>query len=186
MNLEKFLVKVVEKGIELRWTTDEGYMPTHHVDFAKYLTRFMEFGCHECGNLHPTHMRCCRGCEFSVGFFRSFPISLTHLRKYAKLFDEKLGFWTPKGCSLPREHRSITCVTYYCYSKAKFSETEKMILTLIRERVDIATGEHPALAKQYKSKEGYYLDKNYFDFDKFLSAYHTSKTGRSHWTPTWC
>lgn len=79
---------------------------------------------------------CCNGCNSAMGHFKSIPQS--HIRELARNFkseevtvkgrysnglgvmelkDKKFrpGFWRPgKGCVLPREYRSVTCVTYHC------------------------------------------------------------------------
>jgi len=48
----------------------------------------------------------------------------------AKHFEPKIGFWRPgKGCILPRENRSITCLTHSCEDTV--TKDNKLIQLLI-------------------------------------------------------
>ena len=55
---------------------------------------------------------CCNDCLDRVGHLDL----LTKPPEYfSRKFSCKTGFWRKgKGCILPREHRSITCLTYHC------------------------------------------------------------------------
>lgn len=60
-----------------------------------------------------TSMCCCRDCVNTMGYLTFVPEQ--DLWQYAKLYNVKTGYWRKdKGCVLPRELRSKTCLTYYC------------------------------------------------------------------------
>lgn len=57
-------------------------------------------------------MACCGDCFHYRGYYcdERFPEDLAHL------FKEGTGFWREgSGCALPRERRSITCLSYSCF-----------------------------------------------------------------------
>lgn len=57
-------------------------------------------------------MCCCDQCFDRVGYLDVLTNQPTY---FARLFNRKTGFWRKdKGCILPREHRSITCLTHHC------------------------------------------------------------------------
>lgn len=56
---------------------------------------------------------CCGGCANAIGYLVTIPSGTA--KQYANRFDKRLGFWRPgKGCILPRELRSITCLAFSC------------------------------------------------------------------------
>lgn len=62
---------------------------------------------------HASDQACCKGCKSAMGYLDEIPVG-TALQVF-KLFDKVLGFWRPgKGCILPRELRSNTCLVYHC------------------------------------------------------------------------
>ena len=66
----------------------------------------------------------CQACAASVGHHQCFPVyssgfpddfNSRSLKSMARRFDDDTGFWRKdKGYILPREYRSITCLTYQC------------------------------------------------------------------------
>lgn len=91
------------------------------------LTERIDFGCnfgliktHLChkyekpNNPKDKAMCCCINCADSFGYLKIIPIN--QLKYYVRNFNEKTGFWREgKGCILPRNRRSNTCVTFACY-----------------------------------------------------------------------
>lgn len=60
-------------------------------------------------------MCCCGGCWHSMGYVSYFPNDPRYLKRIAKYYNEKLGFWrVDKGCILPRKYRSPTCLRHSC------------------------------------------------------------------------
>ena len=57
---------------------------------------------------------CCTDCAFYVGYIQTIPLEA--LEPLIDLFDPKVGYWTPGGCSIPQKWRSYTCLTYDCKS----------------------------------------------------------------------
>lgn len=95
----------------------------------------IEFSCFKEGGkcaLRPDGSVCCCGsCDTQFGHFASTDIILSqNIKIYNKLFFPKTGFWHKhKGCLLPKELRSITCITYNCEN----SDKKLMIHTLSRQ-----------------------------------------------------
>lgn len=79
-------------------------------------------------------MCCCAGCRDRIGFRKI--IYLEDISFLAKNFDEKTGYWREgKGCILPREKRSVTCVGYSCIKDWKnLSERHNALLTFLGKR----------------------------------------------------
>ncbi len=98
--------------------------------------------CHGRLKKDPNHMCCCQGCHSSLGYFEDDLIFEKDFETYNSLFvyDEKdwrnsTGFWRKgKGCALPRELRSKTCVTYCCES-----DGVRAMIDAIRGRMDNIT-----------------------------------------------
>ena len=107
----------------------------------KLLTKLIDFECNfdevGCCQKHKKSsysICCCHSCEYGVGHIFLMPKSL--LGEYAKHFiDSKRnitwqerhkhnqGFWRrDKGCVLPIELRSRTCLTYNCFREGKKSK----------------------------------------------------------------
>jgi len=92
------------------------------------LTKYVNYDC----NFKDSHCSartdkfcCCRGCKSSVGYLED--ICYDDVKIYADLFGEN-GFWTEKGCVLPRELRSVVCLTKYC---GTLSNAESTLLHMI-------------------------------------------------------
>ena len=85
------------------------------------LTAEIDFGCGKC-----THgeRRCCGACKIYVGHMHGQPIHEGDLAVYAAAFDGTTGFWTSKGCALPRHMRSATCLTHHCGARLRSHEKE--------------------------------------------------------------
>ena len=86
-----------------------------------------------------TEMCCCIQCReyyghFHIRFFDDYSSEIDiekELLYYAKKIDDRYGFWRrDKGCILPRERRSATCLTYNCI-RDKLSTEEKLLLNTI-------------------------------------------------------
>lgn len=90
---------------------------------------------------HPRQLQmcCCSGCYYELGYQRTLQKDERIINRLARHFDdgrEKKGYWRPKrGCILPRELRTTTCLSHYCRaasSEGKLSEAENILLTVIR------------------------------------------------------
>ena len=83
---------------------------TQHIDWG---CSFTEKGCKISEELC-----CCTSCFRDYGFLISGANSqgrLDNLLEIEPLFQDKLGFWREGvGCILPREYRSIACLTHHC------------------------------------------------------------------------
>ena len=67
------------------------------------------------GDYPKRNMCCCSGCHFDIGFIYQLPADFQVIEEYAKSFNNKTGFWRKGvGCTLPRSHRSPTCLTHNC------------------------------------------------------------------------
>ncbi len=99
----------------------------------KELTELVNYGCvfvdGKCKGL--SERCCCAGCHQNVGYLGA--INHEDFEEYAKLFNNKVGFgfWTKNGCSLPRELRSVICLTYCCDSE-KLSVAERELFQILR------------------------------------------------------
>ena len=87
----------------------------------KSLTDLVDFGCgfngkDQCRLYHGSENSnrcCCNNCHGANGHLSN--VQLTDIPKIARRFKKDVGFWRQgKGCILPRELRSDTCVTYLC------------------------------------------------------------------------
>ena len=59
---------------------------------------------------------CCHNCARNFGYLGVIPTGTAKI--YHALFDKTLGFWRRgKGCILPRELRSNTCLGFHCGDK---------------------------------------------------------------------
>jgi hypothetical protein len=81
----------------------------------KKVRKIFDFNCQikngKCGHSSAERL-CCHSCEKTFGYLRR--IEENKLEKYLKLYNKKTGFWTKKGCKLPDELRSTTCLAYNC------------------------------------------------------------------------
>lgn len=96
------------------------------------ITEYIDFECNfdkngVCREKNPRYERaaacCCNGCVHSNGYNPTHaPLLLTpgELPTFKKKWDKHNGFWREgKGCILPRQQRSTTCVFYCCLSSGK-------------------------------------------------------------------
>jgi hypothetical protein len=78
-------------------------------------------------------MCCCRACRFNVGYLYEMTASKLMIEEYARLFNEKTGFWRAKtGCILPRKMRSGTCVTYNCDFNIRRPDSHVILIEYLR------------------------------------------------------
>lgn len=136
MDTETFLRHAFKVHITIEPKIPHPILPYNYLRIAKHLTGYMDFGCTRCtfksDNLGKEDRRCCPTCFHSVGHIRRIPADVDILKLYAEAFSEPNGFWTPNGCTLPRQLRSEVCVTYHCYGKAHLSIEDQFVLALIR------------------------------------------------------
>ena len=89
-------------------------------DLIDFGCRFNDKGvCHDRSKyvspLKTTEMCCCVSCAHNRGYLLRAPIVERDLSTYRHRWHKLNGFWQKgKGCVLPREHRSITCIFYNC------------------------------------------------------------------------
>ena len=77
-------------------------------------------------------MCCCKGCYYNIGYL--WCIHKLDISTYVRYFRVKIGFWRRgKGCILPRELRSSTCVSYMC--EANCNLLEKVELNSIGKKL---------------------------------------------------
>jgi hypothetical protein len=62
---------------------------------------------------------CCGGCASNIGYLSYIP-DINTARQIYELYDMKNGFWSDKGCTLPRGLRSNICLTHFCQPRKKF------------------------------------------------------------------
>lgn len=74
---------------------------------------------------------CCAGCSYSTGYL--YFMDKVRIADYAKAFKEHDGFWRKgKGCVLPRELRSLTCLRHACvFEWKKQSSRGRVVFSLI-------------------------------------------------------
>ena len=113
---------------------------------------FNERGC----QVHDTEVCCCQGCHETIGWFDYIPEKDFPL--YAKKFSDKNknGFWRKgKGCVLPRELRSTTCVSFLCgryrFKDGTYTRLGKKIMSLEKVIKDM---ERKLYSKMRKIKKG--------------------------------
>jgi len=140
MRLEKFLKEAVSMNIEISNRAE--YDWDWHV-YNQYagLTGLVDFECDFENGVCKVYRRermgrtttnrpimcCCGGCRSTIGHHKRLPNYMRKLKAIAYLFDEKTGFWRKdKGCILPREDRSITCLFYRC--ETQFGEEHPFYL----------------------------------------------------------
>jgi len=72
-------------------------------------------------------MCCCCGCWSSIGHTRTFPNDMKAIKLIARCYKNKIGFWRPTGCALPRKYRPPICLAYKCSSDI-FPESGRLVL----------------------------------------------------------
>lgn len=90
------------------------------------MTEHIYFGCDEC--TYYGERKCCASCAGNLGFMSH--IRPADLPVLAEAFDEKLGFWREGGCIIPRELRSLICVTHNC-TRAAYNDAEQRVITAL-------------------------------------------------------
>ena len=73
---------------------------------------------------------CCEGCLRTLGYIHQLPNDLDRINQIAGYFDEKDGFWSEKGCRLPRKFRSPVCLCFAC-SNHEFTKAERFLVGCI-------------------------------------------------------
>jgi hypothetical protein len=127
MKVELFVEYITKtKGLKIINTKTSNF-PTRLLNSFRSLKSFIQYinfdcqinesgGCKETPNAKKC---CCHDCFYSAGYLNT--ITDKDLKFYARHFIKHHGFWRKgKGCVLPHEYRSITCLTHHCngsYSK---------------------------------------------------------------------
>jgi len=63
---------------------------------------------------------CCGGCRSHSGYLTLIPNNEEIIKEIVSLYDKEHGFWRKKkGCILPIEYRSATCIAYRCNEARK-------------------------------------------------------------------
>lgn len=89
----------------------------------------IKFSCFEkggkCHTISPEARCCCANCFYEGGHFESCDfIFEKDIPKLNDLFQPRGGFWVKgKGCTLPRNLRSLTCITYHCEMDRRIGTT---------------------------------------------------------------
>ena len=146
-----FLINYLERGSRQITKTVEGYLPKNFMALVE-LTEKLNFKCEFddrgiCKSKRNSNYLsdeeaakcCCHGCRACVGFIYELPNDMRLIKRYARHFDAKTGFWRPgKGCVLPRSMRHKTCVTYNCDYNACRSDAEDALMQSIRKGKEFA------------------------------------------------
>lgn len=119
MKKELFINHVIKRGARIIPIKDPNFSETMLNAFRKLkgFTKYIDFNCQinedgGCKELTLSTRCCCSNCHDNAGFFRIMIDK--DISAYAKKFT-KLGFYREsKGCILPREMRSTTCLTTHC------------------------------------------------------------------------
>lgn len=125
MEIEKFKTISREGGVDIIPVTRQTNILFRDLSYTKGIFKYLSFDCqisnntkHKSGHCKTFNGAwcCCHSCKNSVGFLRI--ISEHILKKYARHFNEKTGYWRQgKGCILNHTMRSSTCLTYNCNDK---------------------------------------------------------------------
>ena len=115
----------------------------------KLLSKYLKYPCvfnddGSCnGSFNDTNVApcCCKHCYHNIGYV-SF-IFEKDITKYSRKFEQKVGFWREGvGCVLPRELRSIICLTFLCnkvkilnYTFSKILNAYDFILTNQQQKI---------------------------------------------------
>ena len=125
MKKELFIKRLRREGIAIIDTSNSAFDKCILDDFRKLkgFIQFVDFdcqiskkgGCKE----HPETLKCCCfSCSDNAGFFRV--VLDTDITSYARKFSRTTGFWKEgKGCILPHNMRSTTCLTHHCNYERK-------------------------------------------------------------------
>jgi len=120
--------QIFEEHINSVWISpNSSHIKNDYMKFCKVARQVIEklgMNCPKCDSC------CCKSCYGSQGYFSHMETQLfielkEEILKCGKLFKKDVGFLTPKGCSLPKNLRSWTCLTHSikpsdsgrCYNK---------------------------------------------------------------------
>lgn len=123
MRTEPFLSICVRNEISILIPSDK------KLDGYKGATRVLNYPCkfNKIGKCIATILssNCgCEDCAHEFGYIKHIRAAQYTINKYAALFNQKTGFWrSRKGCILPRNLRSIRCLTRICIPQRKQFET---------------------------------------------------------------
>lgn len=99
----------------------------------------------------------CEDCACKFGYIRHIRAAQYTINKYAALFDQRTGFWrSNKGCILPRNLRSIKCLTRICITRRK--KFEAMNSEEVIEFMDLLSKYTTLSIKEKKKLQELYLD----------------------------
>ena len=101
--------------------------PDENLDNYKTITAYFEYPCDfdKYGRClkRRSPMCCCSNCGIYIGYLDKIrPVGNIKqvsemIKKYARLYNKETGFWRKsKGCALPRNMRSTTCLGFICFS----------------------------------------------------------------------
>jgi len=75
---------------------------------------------------------CCAGCGNNIGYLDYIP-SYEDAEQLWKIYSPVDGFWTDKGCRLPRNIRSVTCLIHSC--EMNYSEPVIWLFDILRNGI---------------------------------------------------
>jgi len=130
MKTFKFIERLLGHNIIISNHSERGWDWFSYYEYAK-LTSLIDFECNFDGNgvckQRRPHVRknsknvsvdnscCCGDCSFSIGFLKAVPNCMAIIKEIAGLFSGRTGFWRKDiGCILPRQYRSVVCLTHEC------------------------------------------------------------------------
>jgi hypothetical protein len=154
---DKFVKMFISRGGQFanaRWRIDGDYLTWNDYGDLAELTGLIDFGCNfdrwgcKKHRFSPKQkkdyteslmskkstkssefdvMCCCCGCWSSIGHTRIFPNDMKAIKIIANRFKDKVGFWRPDGCALPRKYRPPICLAYRCSSEV-FPPAGRLVL----------------------------------------------------------
>ena len=151
MELQEFLNLVASKRIKL--SPSIGKLSWASYNKLADLTKYIEYGCNfdkdgrcsTCADILKSEKCCCKYCYYFIGHLSELPCNKKTLRCIAKLYDEKDGFWRKnKGCILPRKHRSMLCLLYYCHIGKNYDFRAVTLLDATMNRLHVGATEWSA------------------------------------------
>jgi len=133
MKTNEFVKLCLKRGINITDVKKNGWNIFGWQRLAK-LTANIDFGCNfkkgKCrrngqGYIHKDGAGCCGSCAQTMGYLDDIPCCWQTLIKMARLFNRQQGFWRKgKGCTLPHEVRSSTCLGYICHRPDRYEDIE--------------------------------------------------------------
>ncbi len=137
MEINRFKRLIQIRGITIIKTN----IPTKKIIELYKSTDFKcEINGKKCKKIKKQKMLCCKDCNTTIGY-KKF-IKKSQIEEIAEKYNTETGFWTENGCSLPIEHRSLICLSYYCGINNKAHKLST--ITFKRKQ---------QLTKKYKYKE---------------------------------